>query len=137
MCPFSTVTDPNGRRSAIACAESAVPQPQGSQIVHSGMWASTTTGVECETRARSLVIQAICSSPSAASMPAALIEAVPRPPSAIVIEKLEIPGHAFVDRVVFPRDGMYAIDTDFLQQLACLAEFIRLRQVAHVAGVHD
>src|SRR5260370_41882332 len=53
----------------MACAGSAVPQPHGSRIVHSGICASTTIGVECETCARSLFIQAICSSPSAAMVP--------------------------------------------------------------------
>ena len=151
MCPFSTVTDPNGRSSAIACAESAVPQPHGSQIVHSGMCASTTIGVECETpreiafqpgdllvaerrhRAQLEVEHVV----EADEMHAALIEAVPGLAIAVVIEKLEVAGRAVVDRVVLARHRVHAIDADFLQHLARLAEFLGLRQMADVAGVHD
>ena len=70
-------------------------------------------------------------------MHAALVEAVPRLAIAIVIEKPEIAGRAVIDRVVFARNRMHAIYTDFLQHLTCLAEFLGLRQMAHVAGVHD
>jgi hypothetical protein len=79
MCPFRTVTDPNGRSSAIACAESAVPQPQGSQTVHSGICPSTTIGVERETFLRSPVSQASCSSPSDASVPALKLSTLFKP----------------------------------------------------------
>jgi hypothetical protein len=69
-------------------------------------------------------------------MHAALIETVPGPTMAIVIEKLEIAGHAFVDRVVLARNRVHAIDMNFLQDLARLPEFLGLRQVADIAGVH-
>ena len=70
-------------------------------------------------------------------MHAAVIEAVPGLAIAIVVEKLEITVHAIIDRVVFAGDRVHAIDVDFLQNLACLAEFLRLRQMTDVTRVHD
>src|SRR4029077_10358973 len=70
-------------------------------------------------------------------MRAALIEAVPGLAVAIVIEELEIAGYAVIDGVVLARNRVHAVDMDFLQQFARLAEFLGFRQVAHIAGVHD
>ena len=70
-------------------------------------------------------------------MHVALIEAVPGLALAIVIEELEVTVHAFIDRVVFARHRVYAIDTEFLQHLTRLGEFLGLRQMAHIARVHD
>ena len=46
MWPLSTVTEPKRASSASACAESCVPQPHSGAIVHSGMCANTTIGVD-------------------------------------------------------------------------------------------
>ena len=151
MWPFSTVTDPNGRSSAIACAESEVPQPHGSQIVHIGMWARTTIGVDGDAageirlqpgellvaershRAR-LEVQGVG---QADEMDAALVEAVPRATLAVVIEELEIAGDAVVDRVVLARHRVHAVDLDLGKELARAAELVGLGEVTDVAGVDD
>ena len=56
---------------------------------------------------------------------------------AVVVEVLQVAGQAVVERVVFARHGVHAIDADFLQQFLRLAELLRFRQVADIAGVHD
>ena len=61
-------------------------------------------------------------------MHATLIEAVPGFAVAIVIEELEIAGHAVVDGVVFARNRVHAIDMDFLQHLTRLTEFLGFRR---------
>ena len=46
MWPFSTVTEPKRASSFSASAESCVPQPHSGAIVHSGICAKTTIGVD-------------------------------------------------------------------------------------------
>src|SRR5436305_4477211 len=58
MCPFSTVTEPNGFNNDSNSALSCVPQFQFGYTVQSGMCANTTTGALLDSDCRYFLTQA-------------------------------------------------------------------------------
>ena len=137
MWPFNTVTDPYGRSNASAAAESAVPHPHGRRAVRdAGEIALQPLELLVTERRKRLRLE-VEHVAKADEANAVLLEAVPRPILAVVIELLEIAAEARIERIVFARHRMHTIDFELSQKILRLAEFLGLGKMAHIARVHD
>src|SRR5208283_5369085 len=117
MWPLSTVTEPYGRSSASACAESAVPQHHDrggiGDLRQVGFHPRDLLVAERGHGAHLEVEHVV----QADEMHAVLVEAVISPALAVVVEVLEVAADTVIDRVVLAGNGVHVV-MELLQHLA-------------------